>query len=56
MKKIIHIALIALTAVSMTAAISGCKKEDPTIPNLPTAPKVPTATKVPEAPKDHPAH
>lgn len=56
MKKITRIALIALTAVSMTAAFTGCKKEEPTIPNLPTTPKVPTAPKVPEAPKDHPAH
>lgn len=62
MKKLVRIALIALVTVSMTAVITGCKKEEPTTPKLPTAPemttapKVPTTPKVPEAPKDHPAH
>jgi hypothetical protein len=44
MKKMIHTAFLVLTAVALTAAITGCQKEDTATP------------KPPAAPKDHPAH
>ncbi len=44
MKKMIRTAFLVLTAITLTAAIAGCKKDETATP------------KPPAAPKDHPAH